>query len=77
MISTTTQELNSAQLEPPVEVVHVYDADVGWRNLLPDSGEWYRYRFLLRNLILCDLHDSPPPAIRSAHACLFYRGSGL
>lgn len=34
---------------------HVYDADVGWRNMLPDLDELYRYRFLLRNLIVRDL----------------------
>jgi lipopolysaccharide transport system permease protein len=33
----------------------VYDARVGWRNLLPDWRALHRYRYLLRNLVIRDL----------------------
>lgn len=55
MTSTTSQDIGTAHVDLPVEEVHVYDADVGWRNLLPDVQELRRYRFLLRNLIVRDL----------------------
>lgn len=37
------------------EHADVYDARVGWRNLLPDWRALYRYRYLLRNLVVRDL----------------------
>lgn len=37
------------------EHVDIYDARVGWRNLLPDWRALYRYRYLLRNLVARDL----------------------
>ena len=43
---------NSETVAKPVEI---YDADQGWRNLLPDWRELVRRRFLLRNLIVRDL----------------------
>lgn len=58
MTSTTPQQLGATNADArdiPPEEVHVYDADVGWRNLLPDLQEFYRYRFLLRNLVVRDL----------------------
>lgn len=38
-----------------MQEIYVYDADVGWRNLVPDLQELHKYRFLLRNLIVRDL----------------------
>jgi len=55
MTSTTPQQLSSTELDAPPEEIHVYDADVGWRNLLPDVRELNKYRFLLRNLVVRDL----------------------
>lgn len=55
MTSTTSQDISATHVDLPVEEIHVYDADVGWRNLLPDLQELRRYRFLLRNLIVRDL----------------------
>jgi ABC-type polysaccharide/polyol phosphate export permease len=49
----TTASSQEADTAPPL--VDVYDADVGWRNLLPDLRELYRYRYLLNNLIVRDL----------------------
>lgn len=39
----------------PVEHVDIYDADVGWRGMLPDLRELIRYRYLLQNLVVRDL----------------------
>lgn len=39
----------------PAEQVDVYDADVGWRAMLPDLAELFRYRYLLQNLVVRDL----------------------
>jgi lipopolysaccharide transport system permease protein len=50
MTTTSTRETTV-----PPERVDVYDADVGWRNLLPDLRLLFRYRYLLRNLIVRDL----------------------
>lgn len=57
VIMTSTTPPQSAVSDSAVldRDVHVYDADVGWRNLLPDLDELYKYRFLLRNLIVRDL----------------------
>lgn len=55
MTSTTPHHAPVADDIISAEEIHVYDADVGWRNLLPDLQELYKYRFLLRNLIVRDL----------------------
>lgn len=55
MTSTTPEELSTPRIDAPQQEVHVYDADVGWRNLLPDLQELRSYRFLLRNLVVRDL----------------------
>lgn len=55
MTSTTPHHSAVSDGAIPDRDLHVYDADVGWRNLLPDLDELYRYRFLLRNLIVRDL----------------------
>ena len=60
MTSTSPQNASVRNASvPEVNVVpneiHVYDADVGWRNLLPDWQELHKYRFLLRNLVVRDL----------------------
>ncbi len=41
--------------ENRVELVDIYDADVGWRYFLPDIKELINYRYLLRNLVVRDL----------------------
>lgn len=48
----TTVESSPATIS---ERVDVYDARVGWRNLLPDWRALHRYRHLLRNLVVRDL----------------------
>ena len=54
MTSTTADQTSASQADG-AQPVHVYDAEVGWRNLLPDFRELYDYRFLLRNLVIRDL----------------------
>ncbi|HSM55536.1 MAG TPA: ABC transporter permease, partial [Candidatus Sulfomarinibacteraceae bacterium] len=39
----------------PTEHIDIYDADVGWRAMLPDLRELIRYRYLLQNLVARDL----------------------
>ncbi|NLF65796.1 MAG: ABC transporter permease [Chloroflexi bacterium] len=48
----TTAESSPATIS---ERVDVYDARVGWRNLLPDWRALYGFRHLLRNLVIRDL----------------------
>lgn len=55
MTFSTPKELSVSETRMAAEEIHVYDADVGWRNLLPDFQEIHKYRFLLRNLIVRDL----------------------
>ena len=53
-MATSTRDgfVNPESAAKPVEI---YNANQGWRNLLPDWRELVRRRFLLRNLILRDL----------------------
>lgn len=53
MATTSTTDVTVPDTLP--EEVDVYDAEIGWRNLLPDVRHLYRYRFLLRNLVVRDL----------------------
>lgn len=55
MSSTTSHQVGAHDADASVQEVFVFDADVGWRNLIPDLQELHRYRFLLRNLIIRDL----------------------
>ena len=53
-MATSTREA-LANTDAAAKPVEIYDAEQGWRNLLPDWRELVRRRFLLRNLIVRDL----------------------